>query len=283
MFALSGCVSGGLKNDYKPAALDTGFHSADIIVNGQHNLGVAAAQADPGQPFYFRVGGIGNGFVRVTSEVCKFDQSKTYTKSQDVWFKVQPFGVRCLYRIFVQPQFTEDQAGKREWRGLSGVLLLRRTKAPTILRAVQVESRKVFPLVIPAERGSKVFLKGCSFSGESITASADLELDVDDFFSDDICVIDGFVKQKDEVKAIAILVSRYEGTFMPLPEPEIKLTSTKIRVNADSSVSLLAFLSQEKFESSAEFKMEPGTLKGYTVKGRAFYCMVSEGVYKCLH
>lgn len=281
---ISGCLNARLRNDFRPSPLDTGYHSAEIIVSGEHYFGVTAQRADIGQPFVFEVGGIANGTIEITSTECNLQSKKTYTNFANVKFEVTSPAKRCLIQIFVFPQFTADQANKIQWRGLSGIILLRRS-ARTLARISQIRSGADFSVDLDLKEDSRVYLAGCGTRHDETVNRPMWSLRIESNLQSVTrqCVIDGFIKGKSGITDVAILISRFSDDVQKLPIPEIKFNRRSFTVNGDASVAVIGFNGKAVYGSRAKFMNDTGLLRLYSVKGRSVFCEIGEGVAKCFN
>jgi len=189
-----------------------------------------------------------------------------------------------LFSIFVSPQFSEKEADKQTWRGMQGLLLLRRS-AFALVRAEQLRRGAFYTFTFDVQKRAKIYLRGCGTSYSAVHEPSSIHLELDSVDADGSpCVVDGFAKASDGIVDIGLLVTRFDDDFARLAEPVIEQTGGMFKVFADSSVSLISFDGQSVFGNEAKFMVKAGTLKLYTVKGRAAYCRVyNNGEYKCFH
>lgn len=274
-----GCASLGLRVDTNGSAIDSHYHSAEIVVNGDHNLGIAAARADVGQPFSFSVAGIYRGTITVKSKECGVDISRSYSETGLVPFTVSVKD-RCLFSISVFPDFSEDESNKIEWRGLSGVLAVRSSRK-AFVKSERIRFISNALLEIDFEERTRVYLSGCGFKHHLIHPAGLFSIDVKDNLNPEggECVVDGYAMGSSGTKTdLALLISHYDIGFNRLPIPELKVNRRSIAVVADSSVSFMAFNEQQVFSNNHRFSGTKGTLRLYTSQGRYAFCVIDGGV-----
>jgi hypothetical protein len=286
---LSSCQLETLRSDYRESALKTNYHAAEIISkDGTRSIGLAAFTIDPMKPVEFSVQGYGSGYVRIHSDACDIDESKTYSDFALVDFTVFTADTRCLLDVFVEPQFKASQASGIKWQGMSGVILLKRNKYPVTFVTKQISLGKTIslPLNLPDE-SQRVFIDGCGFRFDHhmVMSSLNLRIDLGLDFKDKLCVIEGFIDGKQH-QEISILVSQYNIDYAPLPIPEVSFGPAlgTFYVNADESVSIMNYGHQTKFSNASHFENEPArnyALRLYTVQGRTEVCDFIRGVVKC--
>lgn len=279
-----GCVSPAIKNDIQNAAIDSRYHSAEIVVNGDHNLGIAAAKADPGRPFSFSVAGIHRGTITIRSKECGVDISQSYSGSA-----LYPFTVdvkdRCLFAISVFPDFTEKESNGIEWRGLTGVLAVRLTSNVAVVKAERLRFMNNALLDLELNERSRVYLRGCGFKHHLVHNPGLFSVEIKDNLNPEggDCVVDGYAAGVSGRKLdLAILLSHYAIDFTRLPLPELKIGERSLTVSADSSVSFMSFGKENVFSNSHTFQGSEGVLRLYTNKGRYAFCVIDR-VAQCYH
>lgn len=276
--------SNGLKEDFREAPLATGYKNAEIVINGQHHLGIATLKADVNQPFSFSVGGVHRGEISVSSEECEFSETKHYDGSGLTEFKIPASTFdRCLFNIFVTPQFTAKEADKIQWRGMHGVILVRKSKN-ALLRADQYIDKKLFHYAFEVEPGSRVYLKGCGFDIDQKVKDDYFELDEKNYnpnyemASGEVCIMDGFVKSKSgKILDLAFLWSSYSEELSKLSQPQIRILDGKLEVMADTAASLISFDGETIFKNQGKFEARTSVIRFYTSKGRYGFCDLVEG------
>ena len=161
VFVIMGCQKATLKRDVVRSPLDSNYHSALIITSFGENFGVAVDRAEMDQPYTFRVQGIHSGTITVASRECGFSERKYYENSEIVDFTVSLKAERCLFGITVMPQFTAEESGGVEWRGVTGVLALRKAYQTMMLGSFRGPSNKPVKVPLNINGSARVFLAGC--------------------------------------------------------------------------------------------------------------------------
>lgn len=274
---VAACATGNtLRRDHQKSPLDSNYHSALIKTPLKTFYGVGVAQADLGQPFTFSVQGIHQGTIHVTSPMCGVDESRYYSDSEEVSFTVTLTGERCLFGITVMPQFSIEESDGIEWRGLSGVLLLRRSYRSMNLHVVRELRTRRIRLAPQVNFKSRMVLRGCGLLFDQVVAATpSITLPPSGIEGD--CVVEGFIQNEFESQVMVYYVSRFSPQFSKLAPPKIKFGIDQIRAEAESSVSLMTFQSVSTFGRDSEFSYDPTlnrVLSLYTVKGRAAYCTI---------
>lgn len=237
------------------------------------------------QPFSFKVVGVHNGVITVKSRACNYDVSKAYKNFSEVTFEIPDWSpLRCLYEVFVDPFFSIEESGGVEWRGLTGILLIRRSKE-AIISATQLRRGDLYTFSVNLKRKSRVYIKGCGFSYDLSSDAKPLKLE---FYPDlnldqPVCVLDGVITSGLLRTDISILLSVFANDFKKLSIPEINYKNPFLKIGAESSVSLINFNSLSLFSSKALFENKPGTLRLYTASGRFIFCQVGDKDFKCFH
>lgn len=272
-----------LRSDFRASPVDSNFFSAEIVVNGESYFGVAPGKAGVDQPFSFEVGGIHRGSITARSRECQFDETKSYSNSSRVKFLVSKTNKRCLFSIFINPQFTEKEANKQSWRGVQGLLVFRQSNM-AIVEAAQLRRGAYHIFNVEIKRPSRIYLKGCdtSYSSHHGPSRVAIELDSTDM-DEKACVIDGFIKDDlGGTTDVVILISRFKDEFSRLPEPVIQHSNGSFKFSADRAVSIATFGNQLKFSPEGQFAGN-GVLKLFTAQGRSAFCIIKDGEHKCFH
>lgn len=274
---VTACASKGLKRDYSKSPLDSNYHSALIRTPFNTFYGVAVDQADTDRPFSFSVQGIYQGTINVSSAMCGFNETKYYNNSEEVSFSVTLKGERCLFGITIMPQFTTEESDGVEWRGVSGILLLRRAYQGLNLFAVRSPRTKPVTIKPPAIANSELAVFGCGILfHQNITSLPTFTLDPVPLEGD--CVVEGFSRYGNIALPFTYYISRYSPNFSNLSFPKIGFNGSTMKVDAESSVSLMSFQSVSTFGRSYTFDYDATLnrfLSVYTSKGRTAYCNVS--------
>jgi hypothetical protein len=284
LIVLQSCQSNTLRKDYHDAPIDHGYKSAEIIIGEDRYLGVAAIGLDENQAFSFKVAGIYSGVIRVKSDACNYSESKTYSNFAEVEFTPsQVSSGRCLYDIFIEPHFEAKLANRIRWRGVSGILLVRRSLIRAVALASQDESGVPHKISWPSVENTKVFLRGCGFDFQNVFVASQTPIEIEDQIDpkENLCVIDGFARTLKEINLISILISRFDKGFEKLSQPQIKFFDQSISVVADSAVSVIGFNGRSVFSNQAEFLRADGVLRLYAASGRTSFCEIKKGEAKC--
>lgn len=272
------CTTTTLKRDHYLSANKANYQSVLFYKDNQPHYGLLIVKAPVKGAFSFSVQGIHKGFVNVASSECGVNTSTYYKDSSRVEFSLDPTLTRCLFSITVNPDFAEGENSGEQWSSLSGVVMMKRDDRTTLSNAHQIPfSSFTWFSYIPKESNTRVFAKGC---GEHIDDKVPNRLQTHLFSLNkaDLCVLEGFYKNKLEDVTLLNLLSTYSPQFNKLPTPVIEITDTHLLVKAPSEVSLIVLNSKNYFTSDLKLTSYsfPISLIFYTTAGRSAYCLIPD-------
>lgn len=276
VFAVSGCVQNRLKPDFAISPLEANYHSALIHTKDGFHFGVAMGKAEVNEVYSFEVRGIHRGTVRVSSNNCAFDQSKYYKNSEMVAFNVPMRRERCIFGISVTPQFSERESKFQSWRGVSGVLVLRRPFFSSRFQAVQERTDRSVALDFKTLTDSTLYLVGCGMSLKQEFRDF-MQVRVPDSSKPNDCVIEAVIQNDKDTDLFVFYISRFSPEFQKLSIPAILRERHKLIVEAESSVTYMNFQGVASFGHSEVFDFDTGfdkILLLYSSQGRVTYCNI---------
>lgn len=276
------CSSKTLRIDHYLSGNKANYKSALLYKDGRPSFGLLIIKAPLKGAFSFGVQGIHQGSVTVHSDECGIDSSTFYKDSSIVHFTFNPDLSRCLLSITVNPDFENNDGIK--WNSLSGVILMKRDERNSIELTHQIPfSSFTWFSYFPKESNTKVFAKGC---GEHIDTKAEARIQTVIFSANksDLCVLEGFFKNKTEDVTILNLLNSYDASFAKLPQSFIEYTDTW-EIYAPSEVSFISINGKVQYSNQYRGSISlPATILFYTTAGRASYCFISlEKEISCLN
>lgn len=284
---LSSCAT-PLARDVSEPAAEKGYPSAEFSFNGTSYIGLGAGVVEAGSSLSvirFEVQGYLSGTVKAFSKSCRVDVTKTYTENSVVKIPLEGEAkASCVLSLVVLPRTSEG-----ELKPLKGEFFL---KVVPPGRTWQGHSFKIadnadelVETTFPSEKPVNAVIAGCSKETERFTYTPEegfVYTPSADFLTDpDLtrCIAEGSFSNEDFRTLTSWQIWRYDGSFSPLPDPEINfddsLLGNRLHITADENV--LAIIWQGKTVFSQEAKIPVSSVSEDTVRlitsaGRTLLC-----------
>lgn len=276
-----------LRPDSSKSAIDYNYHVALLNVSpcSKKSVGVNFCKAPRNGGFALEVLGVYRGRIDVASKNCQFEQSKYYVGTRFVRFDIPYKGFdKCLFSVFVDPEFADEELDGVVYAGLKGVLLIRFDES--VLGASQNYESKIFNLTVPQKFvGGLIQMDSCGarLIGEHITQSTlPVELQT---LPNGICVLDGLItKPSLGVYGFSYLLSVIDKNYDSLPLPLIRIKKDRVYFHAPYQVSLVSMNESAVFSREGSFDYKDNSVMAfYATSGRVVYCFLKDRGVECLH
>ena len=265
---ISGC--GSLRPDYSMPTIKAGYPTAEFRCERElyHGLGVCTYVSGGIQ---IAVQGYFKGVIKIDSDRCDLSEKLTYTDNEEVVLNIEPSS-SCVIDIVVSPSYPkESKVDVQSFKGRLYIKKLSSEDVDLIKFNSRIQEGTDRGIDIESEDPLRVAFFGCGVSFDKIILSNNGRVTVK--LSDlgplnrKDCLFEGIIGTTRTVWQAWI----YDKKFTPLAKPKISRKGSKIKVEAESSVSVISFGDKYKLKNKAKFKVDnsPKVFRAITVAGRS--------------
>lgn len=296
---VSGCGAPPLRPDpVQIAAPDANAFTAEFQAAGRLWSGVAVLPLRSGRPISdlgLSIQGYHEGTIALYSPTCEIDDSVTYRGSALV--PIQSDFVptnNCTILFYVIPRFDGEQNQSVVIRSFKGFIRVRTVAAEDkfIGYTDQIPQGGDAEISIPADIPTPVIVRAggiCPIkSSDDLVRTpengiirlrlSDMELDTSTART---CIISGFYNRSDSQPVFNWAVAIHSSRYNHLPTPSVRLEDSKLKIRADTAVSLLSVGREYKFGNEAEWpqaQADGTVMRALTVAGRSKIGLIRNGL-----
>lgn len=272
-------------------AIQAGYPTAEFYACGHHFHGLGICSLKKGSDLSelsLKIRGIAQGTIRVQSLDCAIDEEITYTQSQTLDLELKgKINESCLIGITVAPVYPTQHKDGIQVFAFRGYLKVRGLEdrdqwmfhtskyAQNSVGVVHVIPYPSTPATVHINsKDSKIHYQEILNPNSLENVEIQLSRLPFSFAQTRLSSLEGIIYTQNSNQDLLFswLISVYDAKFMPLPIPNAVVVKKKLRVAADSTVSLMELDEKGVFKQKYQFDFDPTlphTLRLYTVSGRS--------------
>lgn len=264
------------------SAIKAGVPSVEFDACGSTWKGLAVCTVKPDADLAsvnIAVQGYYKGEMRLITSGCplEIDEKRSYATHEKIKVVLQGSPEKdCLLTVTMSPKYKGWKTKGILIEPIEGHVYIRRTANEKPIIKTSVTKRNV-NLYIPSKDPGRVVMRSsfCGADYDQVLKPEKAGLKVSlaqviDIHKKQLCIING--ASVDTNQLILWYASRYDGKYIPLARPSLKMTKRRLKVTASSSVSVLVLNGKYTFSNKKSFKFnrkKKNILRLLTVKGRS--------------
>lgn len=298
IFSVIGCSHGTFREDPVIPAIKANYPTLEFRACGKlfHGLGICyLPEGSDHNEVKMRIQGYYKGTVRIFSNACNLDITKTYTNNELFSVDIPQLepGRSCLLTAVMSPEYPKQAVKDVATYSFKGHLAIRIEKGEEIwygdVRKVTGDWKSQFDLMVGNFPKAFVAIRGCE-------KPYDREMALDQGFARielseavmkaqrDDCVAEGVALVRNETDVtFSVLVTQYatelpddpewrDFAFSPLAIPRVSFAGNDLEVEASAEVSVVSLNGEFKIDNKAKFEFDrtkENVLRIFTAKGRS--------------